>query len=201
LTGEAKVAAYCTLHSLSLENCYADEGLSGKRADNRPGLQAVITRACAARGVLVVYSLSRLARSTKDAIEIAERLDIAGANLVSITERIDTTTSMGKFFFTTIAALAQLERDQISERTTMALAHLRKQHRRASGIVPYPFRINGELIEDDPTEMRTLVLIRHMHRNGFSTRRIGRELAKLGMSPRTGTHWHPKVVMDLCRRT
>jgi site-specific DNA recombinase len=196
----AKLAAYCTLHALTLENCYVDEGISGKRADNRPGLQEAITRACAAKGVLVVYSLSRLARSTKDAIEIAERLDKAGANLVSITERIDTTTSMGKFFFTTVAALAQLERDQISERTSMALAHLKQQNRRASGIVPYGFRINGELIESDPAEQRTLVLIRHMHRNGFSTRRIGRELAKLGMQPRAGVKWHPKVVMDLCRR-
>ena len=42
---------------------------------------------------------------------------------MSITEKIDTTTGMGRFFFTTIAALAQLERDQISERTSLALAY------------------------------------------------------------------------------
>ena len=68
----AKVLAYCGLHSLGLAQTYADEGLSGKRADNRPGLQSAITHACESRGVLVVHSLSRLARSTRDAIDIAE---------------------------------------------------------------------------------------------------------------------------------
>src|SRR5690348_12261484 len=85
----AKVVAYCGLHGLSLDQTYADEGLSGKRADNRPGLQSAIIHTCKSKGVLVVYSLSRLARSTRDAIDIAERLAKAGADLVSITEKID----------------------------------------------------------------------------------------------------------------
>jgi DNA invertase Pin-like site-specific DNA recombinase len=79
-----------------LARTYADEGLSGKRADNRPGLQGAIAHACETHGVLVVYSLSRLARSTRDAIDIAERLAKCKADLVSITEKIDTTTSMGR---------------------------------------------------------------------------------------------------------
>ncbi len=141
----AKVVAYCGLHGVALAETYADEGLSGKRADNRPGLQQAIAHACESHGVLVVYSLSRLARSTRDAIDIAERLAKSGADLVSITEKIDTTTSMGRFFFTTIAALAQLERDQISERTCMALAHKRSKRQRVSGHIPY-----GSRLADDP---------------------------------------------------
>ena len=100
----AKVVAYCGLHGLDLAHTYADEGLSGKRADNRPGLQEAIQHACDGHGVLAVYSLSRLARSTRDAIDITDRLSHCGADLISITERIDTTTSMGRFFFTTVAA-------------------------------------------------------------------------------------------------
>ena len=55
----AKVVAYCGLHGLELAQTYADEGLSAKRADNRPGLQSAITHACESRCALVVYSLSR----------------------------------------------------------------------------------------------------------------------------------------------
>ena len=66
-------------------------------------MAAALDQTCDCGGVLVVYSLSRLARSTRDAIEITERLEQSGADLVSITERIDTTTGIGRFFFTAIA--------------------------------------------------------------------------------------------------
>ena len=71
----------------------------------------------------------------------AERLAEAEADLVSITEKIDTTTPVGRFFFTTIAALAQLERDQISERTVLALAHKRAHWQRVSGMIAYGYRL------------------------------------------------------------
>ena len=57
----AAARKYCDLHGLRLDRIYADEGISGNRADNRPELQEAIRAACSARGVLVVYSLSRLA--------------------------------------------------------------------------------------------------------------------------------------------
>ena len=198
----AKVVAYCGLHGLELAQTYADEGLSGKRADNRPGLQSAITHTCESEGVLVVYSLSRLARSTRDAIDIAERLARAGADLVSITEKIDTTTSMGRFFFTTIAALAQLERDQISERTCMALAHKRAKRQRVSGQIPYGSRLakDGVNLVDEPEEQRAVAIIKRLRAAGNTTREIEKELQRQGLRPRNGWHWHPKVVMDLCRR-
>jgi DNA invertase Pin-like site-specific DNA recombinase len=152
--------------------------------------------------VLVVYSLSRLARSTRDAIDIAERLSHCGADLVSITERIDTTTSMGCFFFTTVAALAQLERDQISERTCLAMAHKRANRQRVSGPVPYGFRLaaDGVRLLEAPAEQQGIQLIQRLRRQGYSTRQIGRELERRGLRPRSGWHWHPKVIMDVCRR-
>ncbi len=198
----AKVVAYCGLHGVALAQTYADEGLSGKRADNRPGLQRAIAHACESHGVLMVYSLSRLARSTRDAIDIAERLAKSGADLVSITEKIDTTTSMGRFFFTTIAALAQLERDQISERTCMALAHKRSKRQRVSGHIPYGSRLadDGVNLLDEPQEQRAVEVIRRLRAAGGTTREIEKELQRLGLRPRNGWHWHPKVILDLCRR-
>src|SRR5450631_3098191 len=176
----AKVVAYCGLHGLELARTYADEGLSAKRADNRPGLQSAITHACDSHCALVVYSLSRLARSTRDAIDIAERLAKSEADLVSITEKIDTTTSMGRFFFTTIAALAQLERDQISERTCMALAHKRSKRQRVSGQIPYGSRLapDGFNLVDEPEEQRAVAIIKRIRTAGGSTREIEKELQR-----------------------
>ena len=63
---QARIAAYCMANGLELVNTFTDAGLSGKRADNRPGLQAALEAVCNDGGILVVYSLSRLARSVGD---------------------------------------------------------------------------------------------------------------------------------------
>jgi DNA invertase Pin-like site-specific DNA recombinase len=70
---QAKAAAWCELNDYQLQKVFVDAGLSGKRADNRPALQNALS-ACGKGDALVVYSLSRLARSTKDTIAISEIL-------------------------------------------------------------------------------------------------------------------------------
>lgn len=79
--------------------------------------------------VVVCYSLSRLSRSTKDAIEISEELDRRGVQLVSLTEGIDTTTPAGRMYFTIIAAFAQMQREQIAENTKAGLEAARARGR------------------------------------------------------------------------
>ena len=88
----AKIAAWCELNGYSLAGIFIDAGISGKRADNRPELQKALTAVTECRGVLLVYSLSRLARSTKNTLAISDRLEMAGADLVSLSEKIDTTS-------------------------------------------------------------------------------------------------------------
>jgi site-specific DNA recombinase len=122
--------AYCVGHGYTVIAEYSDRDLSGGRADNRPGLQAAIAEACARKAVLCVYVLSRLARYTKDAIDLAERLSAAGADLAVIRENVNTRSPMGRFIFTLFSALAQLEREQIAERTSSAMLRLQATGRR-----------------------------------------------------------------------
>jgi len=77
---KAKIAAWCLANDATLGQVFVDAGISGKRADNRPELQSALNAVTASKGVLVVYNLSRLARSTKDTLLISERLDKAGAD-------------------------------------------------------------------------------------------------------------------------
>ena len=124
-----RIEQWALLNEGELVAIYEDAGISGKTISKRPGLLAAL--GAATKGTaLVVYSLSRLARSTRDMLDIADRLAIAKADLVSISERFDTTTAAGKLMFRMLGVLAEFERDIISERTKAALAVLKSKGRK-----------------------------------------------------------------------
>lgn len=71
---------------------------------------------------LVVYKLDRLGRTVTQLIDLVESFTNRGINFVSLSEQINTTTPIGKFVFHVLCAMAQMERDILSERTKDALA-------------------------------------------------------------------------------
>lgn len=104
-----------------------NEKMSGTKRE-RPELNKLIER-MSAGDTVVIESLSRLGRSTKDLIELMELFVERGVNLVSLKESIDTSSSTGKLLFTLMSALAQFERDLISERTVEGLKAARSRGR------------------------------------------------------------------------
>lgn len=78
---------------------------------------------------VVIESLSRLGRSTKDLIELMQFFQGKGVHLVSLKESIDTNTSTGKLLFTLMSAIAQFERDVIADRTREGLASAKARGR------------------------------------------------------------------------
>ena len=76
---------------------------------------------------LVVWKLDRLCRSLPDLIKISEQIRTTGAQLVSITESIDTSTPAGRLYFNILGALGQMERELIQERVKAGLAAARRR--------------------------------------------------------------------------
>jgi DNA invertase Pin-like site-specific DNA recombinase len=196
----ARIGAWAAAGVAELASVHEDAGLSGSKAANRPALQAALVQVCRLKGVLVVYSLSRLARSTKDALAIAERLDRAGADLVSLSEQIDTTSAAGKMVFRMLAVLAEFERDLISERTRGAMAHMRRQGRRISGRIPFGSDLVGDRLVENPEEAAVLELMRQLRADGRSLRQIAAELERRNVTAKNGGRWAPKVVSFVLRR-
>jgi len=198
----AKAEAWADLNGYELAHVYADRGISGKRADNRPALQAALADVCRNGGALVVYSLSRLARSTRDTITIAEQLEQADADLVSISERIDTTTAAGRMVFRMLAVLAEFERDQVSERTAAALAHKRSKGERV-GSVPFGFNLadDGVSLEPNATEQAIIAEIHNLRADGYTLRAIADELTRRGIMTKKGNRtWTHTAVKRILTR-
>jgi DNA invertase Pin-like site-specific DNA recombinase len=197
----AKIEAWCELNDFELLDVFADEGISGKRVDNRLGLQDALDRVCREKAALVVLKLERMIRCTRDAIDIAEDLRKAGADLVSLTERIDTTSPMGEFFYVLMAAMAQLERRQIGERTKVALAHMRSNGKRISRFAPFGYRQdqNGGWVEE-PHEQEAISLMLPLREAGLSFSKIGEALEVEGFVGRNGQRLSAKVVRSVIRR-
>lgn len=104
-----------------------NEKMTGTRKD-RPELTKLLDRMTEGDTV-VIESLSRLGRSTKDLIELVELFEARGVHLVSLKESIDTSTSTGKLLFTLMSAIAQFERDVIADRTREGLKAARARGR------------------------------------------------------------------------
>jgi len=195
---KAKIAAWCEINDYELAQVFVDAGISGKSMDNRAGLQDALA-ATKKDMALVVYSLSRLARSTADCISIGELLKKKSCDLVSITEKIDTGSAMGEFFFTLMAALGQMERKLIAERTKMAL-----NHKKAKGEVysPIPFgysEIEGKL---EVVEAEALIVAKVLNKRqaGMTLAAIADELNLLGITGKKGGKWFASSVSYLINR-
>jgi DNA invertase Pin-like site-specific DNA recombinase len=103
----------------SIDKLFVDK-CSGKNK-NRPELNSLLDYVREGDTVNV-ESFSRLARSTKDLLELTEHLRNKGVQLISFKENIDTSTATGKLMLTMIAAIAEFERDNLLERQREGIA-------------------------------------------------------------------------------
>ncbi len=191
---EAKIKAYAELHDLELVNICRDEGISGKDIKNRPGAHAVIDAAL--HGVIdavIVYKLDRLFRNAKDALDTASQFNEAEVAFHSVTESIDTQSAMGIFFFTIMAACAEMERNLISERTTDALAYLK-----ASGVAynhaSYGYDVVDGMLVENEEEQKIIDKIIDMDDRDFGYQGIARELNRFNVPTKKGGEWFANSV-------
>lgn len=212
----AKIRAYAELNDAELleEHIFEDPGISGSTIQNRPGVQKAIETACELKAVLFVYSLSRLSRSTTESILLADKLGKAGADLVSHTEQLDTTSAAGRMVFRVFAALNEFQREQTAERTRDTLRH-KISIGEAVGSVPYGFRKvtadgqpatgrrNPELeprprrLVVDPGEAAVLLRIDRRLAMGHSYGRIARDLQADGVPSRSEGGWDRGYIRKL----
>lgn len=114
------------LKAAGCEKIFTDEGISGV-SKSRAGLDDALDAVLEGKNTLIVWKLDRLGRSLSFLCELIERLKGQGADFQSLTDGIDTMTTGGKLVFHIMGALAEFERDLISERTKAGMKSAKKR--------------------------------------------------------------------------
>lgn len=194
----AKIQAYCDLKDLDLIEIIEDAGVSAKNL-KRPGVKKVLEMAHKKKvKAVVVYKLDRMFRSTLDALETTKQFDKKGVAFHSITESIDTRSAMGKFFFTLLSSVAELERNVVGERTKAALQYKKSLGEKTGGNVPYGKDVTdtGHLVTNQ-TEQKVITTVLRFRKRGMNYSKIARKLNKGGYPTKTGKQWHAQQVKNV----
>jgi site-specific DNA recombinase len=198
----AKIQAYAELNDIILVDIIEDAGISAKNITGRPGFQEALGLLYSGDvDGLIVWKLDRAFRSTQDALTVAGKLNKQGKALVSICEKLDTSSAIGEFFFTLMASLAQMERKIIGERTAAALQSKKARGERV-GEIPFGYTLNADGIhlEENDTEQEIIERIHFLKAKGYSFNKIAAELNRDGYRTKKGRAWSHVQVSMIYRR-
>lgn len=198
---EVRIRAYCDLHGLDLIDIIVDAGESAKSL-NRPGVQALLEKVQGKQcDAVVIHKLDRLFRCTQDALNTSQAFEKKGVALCSITEQLDTSTPMGKFFFTITAAFAEMERAMIAERTKTGLVQTRRNGRQVGDRTPYGYNLVDGRLVPDAAEQAVIADVNAQYTAGTGVHRLARWLTEQGIPTKEGkARWYPAQVQRLLHR-
>jgi site-specific DNA recombinase len=153
-------------------------------------------------GHVLALKMDRLFRDVQDCLGSVDELRGIGVDIHILDQdggTLDTSTSMGRFFLTTIASLAELERGQISERTKIAMKHLKDNAKVFTGPI-FGWDRRGDNIVPNWKEQDTIDYMRHRNYvQGWSGNRIAKHLNDLDVKGKLGGSWTSSMVLRTCR--
>lgn len=181
-------------------NEYGDEGISGTKDETqRPGLSALLQSAENDEiDAVIVLALDRLGRKTSIVLSLVDKLTARDVALVSCKESLDTSTPQGQFVLTMFAALAQLERDTIIERTTAGRNLRGRRDGERGGRLPLGYVRDDDVIAIDPTWASVVRRVFDMRTAGHTLQNIADRLSDTSCI-RSGAKWYPSTVRSILK--
>ncbi len=200
---DERLRSYCTMQGLDVVRVFIEEGVSaGKPLESRPEGRKMLTLLKRKKASHVVaLKLDRLFRNAENALRLTSIWDNTGITLHLVDmggQSLSTSNAIGRMMLTMMAAFAEFERNLVSERTSIALAHKRSKGQ-AYNHTPYGFDREGDLMVENPEEQRIITLIQQWREQGNSLQGIATKLNNEGIATKHKAQWHPSTVRKILR--
>lgn len=198
---EARARAYAAAKGWNVVEVYdlaGSKGWSGKTIREHPLTQKMMDDIRSHRITGLIFSkLARLARNTKELIDMSEEFGRLGADMISLQESIDTSTPSGRFFFTLLAAMGQWEREETTDRINSSFKVRVTQGKLLNRSVPYGYKVVDKQMVLHPEE----ALIRRQAYELFAQHRRKQTVATMlndkGYRTRKGRKWKWTQINDI----
>lgn len=193
---EFRARRYADFNGWTVVEVYDLAGVSGKSVWENPECQRMLRDAKRGHIQGLIFSkLARLARNTKELLDFAQHFEKCKATLVSIEEKIDTSTPAGLLFYTMLGAIAQWEREEIGARLRSSISVRAKLGKPLNGLAPYGYKwtdakelaivpaeaaVRREAFELFLIHQRKGLVARLLNEKGYRTRK-GREFADMNI--------------------
>lgn len=188
---------YCIVEGWEVAGVYEDDGYSG-RSVKRPAYQKMMSE-MDSWDVLLVIKMDRIHRNSRNFMNMMEVLSKHGKMFVSQSEALDTTNALGRFVVDMIQRLAQLESEQIGERTYMGMREKAEtldkaeEGKRTMGFTPpFGYRLENGGLEEEPDELPIVSRMFSEYLGGSTMNEISWSLGREGILTRRGNPWNKR---------